>query len=314
VVKNGRYRVFYSDHYTLPLPEGHRFPMSKYRLLRDYLLEHEIIVPEQLQASPIADEELLSLAHDPGYVRAVRDGTLDLQILKRIGFPGSKALFTRSAATVGGAVAAARAALSDGVSGALAGGTHHAHYDRGEGYCVFNDIAVAARSLMKQNLAERIAIIDLDVHQGNGNSSILSSDARVFIASVHGEKNYPFRKIPSTLDVALPDGADDLAFLSAVDQVLSAVSDFAPDFIFYQMGVDALKEDSLGKLDVTHQGLMERDRRVLGFALSKRIPISLALGGGYAKPIEASVVAYANTYRILNQLLHESLAIDEPMN
>lgn len=295
-------KVFYSDHYTLPLPEGHRFPMTKYRMLRDLLLDEKILLPQNLFESPLADEDLLGLAHDPTYVKAMQNGSVDRDIIKRVGFPWSENLFKRSCATVGGALEAAKTALQYGISGNLAGGTHHAHYDRGEGYCVFNDIAVATRYLQRKGLAKRIAIIDLDVHQGNGNSSILGEDPRVFTLSLHGEKNYPFKKVPSSLDVGLPDGAGDDEFLKALDQALPAVEAFEPDFIFYQMGVDPLKEDLLGKLNLTFEGLMERDRRVLRFAKDRSLPISLALGGGYAKPIELSVRAYANTYLVVREV------------
>lgn len=296
------YRVYYSDHYTLPLPEGHRFPMAKYRMLRDLLVAERIIAAAQLQPSPIASRDLLCLAHDPLYVAAIENGSVDVEIVKRIGFPWTPELYARSAATVGGAVGAALAALRDGVAGNLAGGTHHAHFDRGEGYCVFNDLAVAARHLLHTGAVHRVAIVDLDVHQGNGNSSILALDSAIFVASIHGEKNYPFKKVPSSYDEGLPDGTGDEEYLAAVDRLLTAVSTFAPDFIFYQMGVDPLREDKLGKLALTFEGLMERDRRVLQFARTRDIPVSLALGGGYAQPIELSVRAYANTYRVLNEV------------
>lgn len=299
-------KVFYSDHYTLPLPENHRFPMTKYRMLRNYLIEQKILRSEELFESPVATEELLALAHTLDYVNAVKDGSVDIGIIKRIGFPWSPELFMRSSVTVGGALEAAKAALKNGISGNLAGGTHHAHADRGEGYCVFNDIAVATRYLKKHGLAKRIAIIDLDVHQGNGNSSILFNDQDVFIFSMHGAKNYPFIKIPSHLDIALPDGTSDEVFLENLKFGMKKVDEFRPDFIFYQTGVDPLKEDKLGKMSLSFQGLMERDRFVLGFARERRVPISLALGGGYAEPIELSVQAYANTYRIVKEIFPDA--------
>lgn len=294
--------VYFSDHYTLKLPTTSRFPMQKYKMLRDYLLLHEILTNSELKQCPLAVPEILNLAHTSDYVEAMRSGTVSIDIIKRIGFPWSKELYTRSCATVGGAVASAISALRDGVAGNLAGGTHHAHADRGEGYCVFNDVAVAARYLKREKLVKKIAIIDLDVHQGNGNSSILSGDEGVFIFSMHGEKNYPFKKIPSHLDIALPDGTGDDVFLENLDRGLKKVQEFEPDFIFYQMGVDPLKEDTLGKLNLTFDGLMARDEMVLSFSKSKSIPVSLALGGGYARPIELSVEAYANTYRIAKKI------------
>lgn len=294
--------VFYSDHYTLPLPEGHRFPMAKYRMLRDLLIHEEIVDIDDLKPSPLASEELLCLAHTRDYVESVRDGAIKLETLKRIGFPNGPGLYERSCATVGGALEAAKAALRDSIAGNLAGGTHHAHADRGEGYCVFNDIAVATRYLLREKLVRRVAIIDLDVHQGNGNSSILFHDPGVFIFSMHGEKNYPFIKVPSHLDIALPDHTDDALYLEKLTEGMKAVAAFAPDYIFYQMGVDPLKEDKLGKLDLSFEGLMERDEQVLGFAKRRGIPLSLALGGGYAEPIELSVRAYANTYRVAKRI------------
>lgn len=303
-------KIFYSDLYTLPLPDDHRFPIEKYRLLRDYLVEHEIIDSNQLHESPQASVEELCLAHLPSYVKSIQDGSVDLQIIKRIGFPWSYNLFLRSCATVGGALASAKSALIEGIAGNLAGGTHHAHYDRGEGYCVFNDIAVATRYLKKEKLAKRIAIIDLDVHQGNGNSSILKNDEGVFIFSIHGEKNYPFIKIPSHLDIALPNGVTDDVYLDALATGLVEVKKFEPDFIFYQMGVDPLEFDHLGKMSLTFDGLKSRDEMVLSYAFKSQIPISLALGGGYAKPIEKSVEAYANTYRVIRDLPRPQLKKD----
>jgi acetoin utilization deacetylase AcuC-like enzyme len=271
--------------------------MTKYRLLRDLLLNEGILQSEELFESPIASDDLLALAHDSKYVHEVRTGEINIQTIKRIGFPWSFELYLRSCATVGGAVQAALSALDEGLAGNLAGGTHHAHADRGEGYCVFNDIAVASRYLLKEKRARRIAIIDLDVHQGNGNSSILGKDDGVFIFSIHGEKNYPFKKIPSTLDIALPDGATDELYQESLATGLKTVAEFSPDFVFYQMGVDPLKEDRLGKMNLTFQGLIDRDEQVFNFSKTLGIPMSLALGGGYAEPIELTVRAYANTYK-----------------
>jgi len=271
--------------------------MEKYRMLRDFLLQEKILTPKNLVQSPLARKEDLALAHSWEFIEQVEHGTLPIEMIKRIGFPWSFDLYQRSRATVGGAIGAARAALEDGVAGNLAGGTHHAHADRGEGYCVFNDLAVATRLLLRENHAKRIAIIDLDVHQGNGNSSILGQDSNVFVFSMHGEKNYPFKKVPSHLDIALPNDTGDVEFLQQLNRSLPLIEKFGPDFVFYQAGVDPLKEDRLGKLALTHQGLWERDQIVLSWAKRKGLPISLALGGGYANPIELSVQAYANTYR-----------------
>lgn len=295
--------VYYTDHIPLPLPEGHRFPERKYQLLRELLIHENLVPSHRMVPAEMAPPELLHLAHSPSYVQSIMDGSVDPGILKRIGFPWSPDLHRRTSASVGGALAAARSALEFGVSSCLAGGTHHAHYDRGEGYCVYNDIAVVTRYLQREGWARRVFIFDLDVHQGNGNSSILGKDEGVFIASIHGEKNYPFIKVPGTLDIGLPEGTGDEQYLEALDEVIECAERFQPDYVFYQMGVDALEFDKLGKLKLTYEGLMERDRRVLGFSHENHIPVSLALGGGYSDPIEQTVRAYANTYKVLKEFM-----------
>ena len=324
-------KVFYSDRFDLKLPAGHRFPGTKYGMLRRKLIEEEILREDSLAPSPEATATEIAAAHDPAYIDAVRTGAISPAAMRRIGFPWSEHIWRRAAATMGGALAAARAALQDGVSGQLAGGTHHAHYDFGAGYCVFNDFAIVAMTLLPEGAGpprgdaapassggkrdrapaaqrgsparegrrvERIAIVDLDVHQGDGNAAILGRREDVFVFSMHGAKNFPFRKEKSTLDVELPDGVEDDDYLRALDAHLPAVWAFRPDLVLYQAGVDPLKEDRLGRMALTHRGLMERDRMVLDGASARGIPVSIAIGGGYAQPIEASVEAYANTWRI----------------
>jgi acetoin utilization deacetylase AcuC-like enzyme len=293
--------VFYSDHFDLSLPAGHRFPGTKYGMLRRRLIEADILEETALRPSPFAAAAEIAAAHDPEYVEAVRAGTISPSAMRRIGFPWSEHIWRRSQATMGGALAAARAALDDGVSGQLAGGTHHAHYDFGAGYCVFNDFAIVAMTLLAERRAERIAIVDLDVHQGDGNAAILGGHGDVFIFSMHGAKNFPFRKEKSTLDVELPDGVEDDDYLRTLAEHLPGVWAFRPDLVLYQAGVDPLKEDRLGRMALTHRGLMERDRMVLESARAHGVPVSIAIGGGYAQPIEASVEAYANTWRVANQ-------------
>lgn len=289
--------ISYSDTYTVPLPEGHRFPMEKYRLLRDTLLAEGVVRPEQLhEAVPVHPAELL-VAHSAEYVNRYCEGTVDARIVRRIGIPWSPAFVQRSLASVGGTLAASRAALRDGLAGNLAGGTHHAFADRGEGYCVFNDIAVAVLTLLEERAVRRVAVVDLDVHQGNGTAAILGSDARCFTLSMHGRNNYPYTKIPSTIDIDLDDGTADTAYLSLLAGALPAVLSFAPDIVFYQAGVDPLGCDRLGRLALTHEGLMERDRMVLASARAAGIPLVLTLGGGYAQPITETVRAHVNTYR-----------------
>ena len=295
-------KIFYSDPFEIPLPDQHRFPMSKYRLLREYLIKEKIAREDQLFLSPLCSIEDLLLAHDPVYIASIKTGNVDHSQFKRIGFPWSPELYIRSCASVGGAKEAALYALHFGIGGNLAGGTHHAHYDRGEGFCVFNDIAVVANYLLQNNLVKKIAIIDLDVHQGNGNSSILNQNSNIFILSIHGEKNYPYQKVSSSLDIGLKDMAGDREYLEALNFGMDKIIEFKPDYIFYQMGVDPLKEDRLGTLALSFEGLIERDSIVLNYAQRNKIPISLALGGGYAQPIELTVEAYANTYRVAKRI------------
>lgn len=295
-------KVFYSDTFIIPLPDTHRFPNTKYSMLRATLLRDAIVRQEQLHLSPLIEREDVLRAHDEAYVEAFETGTLEEKETRRIGFPWSEFLVTRTRATAGGALAAARSALDDGLSGQLAGGTHHAHRDFGSGYCIYNDFAIAALALLETGAVSRIAIIDLDVHQGDGNAAILGDHPGVFVFSMHGERNFPFRKTASDLDVPLPDNMTDEAYLDALDEHLPQVFAFAPDLVLYQCGVDALAQDKLGRLDLSHDGLMARDERVLGECLSRGIPVSMGIGGGYADPIDASVAAYANTYRVTKRL------------
>jgi acetoin utilization deacetylase AcuC-like enzyme len=291
-------KVFYSDHHQIELPPNHRFPIEKYRLLRAGLLEQGILFPNDMVQSPLATRDVVTLAHTPAYFDAIFTGNVDPKVMRQIGLPWSEALVKRSLASVGGAICAAEEALTSSISGNLAGGTHHALAAEGQGFCVFNDLAVVVLHLLHRNLVRRAAIIDLDVHQGNGTSAILGSRPDVFIFSMHGEKNYPFRKVPSTLDIGLPDGAGDTDYLFALKRALPAVLAFKPDIILYQAGVDPLQEDRLGRLSLSLGGLAERDYLVLSLAKQHNIPISLAMGGGYARPIQPTVDAHIQTYRI----------------
>lgn len=295
-------KIFSSELYPLGLPENHRFPAIKYKLLKQYLVEEKILQTQNLFESPIAGLDELKLAHTDEYILQMKNGNVPIEIMKRIGFPWSHQLFLRSCATVGGTLAASQSALIDGIAGNLAGGTHHSHHDRGEGYCVFNDIAVSTRFLQANKLARKIAIIDLDVHQGNGNSSILFNDPDVFIFSLHGEKNYPFKKILSHLDIGLPDKCEDEEYIEALLIGMDEIIKFQPDFVFYIMGADPLIHDKLGTLNISFEGLMRRDRIVINYCYKNNIPLTLTLGGGYSDPIIHSVHAYANTYRIINEI------------
>ncbi len=291
-------QVFYSPLFNLRLPEGHRFPGGKYRLLKDRLLDDKILRPDELLISPEASRDDLLRAHDASYVDAIASGAIDPKIMRRIGFPWTPELARRSRISVGGSLAAADAAFEDGIAGQLAGGTHHSHRSFGAGYCVFNDHAVTALKAIELRRARRVAIIDLDVHQGDGNAAILGHRDDIFVFSLHGERNFPFRKEASHLDIGLPDGAEDETYLSVLEDALREVFAFDPDLVLYQAGVDPLTEDRLGRLSLTYSGLMARDRMVLEACRLRSIPCSMAIGGGYADPIEASVTAYANTYRV----------------
>ncbi|MEW6430830.1 MAG: histone deacetylase [Myxococcota bacterium] len=291
-------RVYFSDTYEVPLPEGHRFPMAKYRALRERLVGAGVLGPRDLEEARPVGREVLSLAHAPGYLDACFAGTLPEEALRRIGFPWSEALLARSLASVGGTLAAARHALAEGFGANLAGGTHHAAADFGSGYCVFNDLAVTTRALLAEGRVKRVLIVDLDVHQGDGTAAILADEPRAFTFSMHGEKNFPFRKTRSSRDVGLRDGCGDAEYLALLDEHLPEVFEASdPDLVLYQAGVDPLAGDALGRLSLTHAGLRARDRRVFEAAWSRAIPLALTLGGGYARPIDATLEAHEGTYR-----------------
>ena len=296
-------RFYYPDTPDLPLPPEHRFPRGKYRLLKARLERDGTLIGASLEAAPMAALDDIGRAHAARYVAAVLDGTLDARAQRRIGLPWSEVMAVRARVVVGGALAAARAALRDGLSGQLAGGTHHAHADFGSGFCVFNDLAVTALTLLAEGTVQRIAILDLDVHQGDGNAAILRGVPGVLVASVHGEKNFPFRKVASDIDVALPDGTGDEAYCAALAPVLEQVAAFRPDLLLFLSGADPLASDRLGRLALTFQGLVARDRQVLGMARRLGIPVSIAIGGGYADPISDTVEVYANTFRAAREVL-----------
>jgi acetoin utilization deacetylase AcuC-like enzyme len=287
-------RLFYCDQYTIPLPPGHKFPATKYRLLRELLAGEGLF---QLEAAPLADPEIIALAHDPDYVRRFLEGELDPLAMRRIGFPWSPELAHRTLASLGGTLVAADDAMAHGFGGNLAGGTHHAFRGEGAGFCVFNDIAVAILALRHAGRAARAAVVDLDVHQGDGTTAIFQDDPAVLAISVHGRNNFPFRKQQSCLDIDFADGTGDTAYLSAVETVLPRVFAFQPDVVFYQSGVDGLAGDRLGRLALTHEGLKTRDQFVMEACRGHAIPLVTTLGGGYAEPIALTVEAHANTFR-----------------
>jgi acetoin utilization deacetylase AcuC-like enzyme len=278
-------RIFPSDSYPLPLPEGHRFPLAKYRLLRERLeRERDRGLAFQFVQPHAATEEELLRVHDPGYLRRVFDGTLSPDEVRRIGFPWSAQLVERSRRSTGAAVDAARAAILEGAAASLAGGTHHAGVAFGEGYCLFNDTAVAARAMQAEGLVRRVLILDLDVHQGNGTAEIFAGDESVFTCSVHGAKNFPLRKVAGSLDIGLPDGAADEAYLEAVDRaVMESFGRSRADLVLFIAGVDPFEGDRLGRLAVSRSGLAERDRIVFEAVVQAGLPVAVVCGGGYAE-------------------------------
>jgi acetoin utilization deacetylase AcuC-like enzyme len=297
-------KVFYADQFVLPLPPGHRFPMEKYSLLRERVTAEldgiELLVPDAA-----SDADLLR-AHDADYVERVATGTLDAGALRRIGFPWSQGMVERSRRSVGATIAASRAALADGVSANLAGGTHHACAGHGEGFCVFNDVAVAIRTMQAEGRVARAAVIDTDVHQGNGTAAILGADEAVFTFSVHGAGNYPYRKEPGSLDIALPDAAGDDEYLAAVATGVNAAMDYRPDIIYYVSGADAYAGDRLGRLDVSVDALARRDDLVFVACARGRVPVVLVMAGGYAADISDTVAIHLASVRAAQACLRAS--------
>jgi acetoin utilization deacetylase AcuC-like enzyme len=286
--------IFSTDRYQITLPEGHKFPILKYGMLRHFVEKEGLF---QLEESSPADPETVALAHDSAYVSGFTAGTLSAPAMRRIGLPWSQVLVNRAFASVGGTISASLEAFEHGWGATLGGGTHHAFRSEGAGFCVFNDIAVAIQLLRKRGLIRRAAVIDLDVHQGDGTAEIFQDDPDVFTLSIHGESNFPFRKKKSRLDVPLPDGTEDAAYLRHLDEVLPAAFAFKPDIVFYQSGVDPLASDVLGRLSLSPAGLIARDRKVFSAAHNFGAPFVLTSGGGYSRPIELSAEAHANTYR-----------------
>jgi acetoin utilization deacetylase AcuC-like enzyme len=283
-------RVYYCDHFVLPLPDNHRFPMEKYALLRTRVAGVAPELGADLRVPRGATQKELLRVHSPAYVRAVTRGTLPPDQIRRIGFPWSPGLVERSRRSVGGSIEAARAALDDSVAVNLAGGTHHAFRDRGEGFCVFNDVAVAIGAMRSEGRARRVAVVDLDVHQGNGTAAIFADDPDTFTASVHGASNFPFHKTDGDLDIALPDFTGDERYLSAVEQAVdNAVFRFRPELVFYVAGADAFAGDRLGRLSVSKEGLGRRDELLTDACRSVGTAVAVVMAGGYAETVNDTV-------------------------
>ncbi|MHB1123690.1 MAG: histone deacetylase family protein [Ramlibacter sp.] len=305
-------QVFHATQLVLPLPAGHRFPMARYQLLRDRL-PAEVALIKLRQAAPATSGEL-ALAHEPAYIHAISTGTIEARAIREIGFPWSEAMVDRARRSVGATIAAARVALREGVAANIAGGTHHAARDKGSGFCVFNDAAVAARLMQAERGRApvpsgtgggeplRVAVIDLDVHQGNGTASIFRGDDSVFTLSLHGARNFPFRKEPGDLDVELPDGCGDGEYLQSLEAALVQLGRrFAPGLLIYLAGADPHEGDRLGRLKLTWAGLQARDRRVFEWAWQRRIPVALCMAGGYGVRIEDTVQVQVNTFAIASE-------------
>ena len=294
-------RLFFTDQYRITLPEGHKFPAHKYGLVRQLLQQDGDF--DFVQA-PVISPEIVELAHDPKYVRSFIAGSLPAAAMRRIGLPWSEVFVQRALASVGGTLGAAHDALDAGWGGTLGGGTHHAFRDRGEGYCVFNDSAIAALTLQAEGKVRRVAILDCDVHQGNGTAAILADDPTVFTLSVHGANNFPFDKQESDLDIELPDSTGDRDYLAAVEAgVCRALSASQPDLAIYLAGADPFEGDRLGRLAITKKGLAARDRLVFELCQSAGVAVAIGMAGGYARRIEDSVDIHLTTVRTAAELL-----------
>lgn len=303
-------KLYYADHFVLPLPEGHRFPMEKYARLRSRLLASGAFAEADFCVPDAASDDAILRAHDPAYLQRVARGTLDAAEVRRIGFPWSPAMVERSRRSAGATLAACRSALArDGGTACavnLAGGTHHAHRDFGSGFCVFNDAAIAALAMRAEGRVRRVAIVDCDVHQGDGTAAILADDPEVFTCSLHGAKNFPFRKQTSDLDIELPDETGDTAYLTALDAALQSVFERAqPELVIYLAGADPYAGDRLGRLALSIDGLRLRDERVLAACRDASVPVAIAMAGGYAEPIDDTVTIHVNTVTTAARLLRD---------
>lgn len=296
-------KIAWSEIYHHPLPENHRFPMVKYSLLPEQLIYEGTISEKQLFSPSALPEKAVLRTHQEEYWNKLKNLQLSKQEERRTGFPLSASLIEREVTIMNGTVEAARYAFQYGIAMNIAGGTHHAFTNRGEGFCLLNDLAIAAKEMQHEGLAERCLIVDLDVHQGNGSAEIFKNDDSVFTFSMHGESNYPMYKEVSNLDIGLRDGIEDDEYLSLLDANLPKIIDqFQPDIILYQCGVDVLKSDKLGRLGLSLEGCKQRDKRVLNLAKTNKIPLVAAMGGGYSEDIKTIIEAHANTFRLASEI------------
>jgi acetoin utilization deacetylase AcuC-like enzyme len=302
-------QVFYSPRYYADIGQGHIFPIRKFELVRDRLLaDGTLHLDDIVEPSPATLEQAL-LVHTDDYIARLCSGALTAKELRRLGLPWSESLVRRSFYAVGGTIATAHAALLEGYGSNLAGGTHHSFADRGEGFCVLNDVAIAIRVLRKEQLIQRAAIVDCDVHQGNGTATIFAGDADTFTFSIHGANNYPLFKARSTLDVELPDGTVDDAYLASLSQHLSTVFAFDPEIVFYLAGADPYAGDKLGRLALTIEGLLDRDLCVLRECYEREVPVVTAMSGGYGKDINDTIEIHCNTIRAVKDVFESQVAV-----
>lgn len=295
-------KIAFSPVYRYELPVGHRFPMAKYELLPEQLLWEGTITDSHFFHPDLLEEEVALLTHTPEWWSKMNEIRLSSKEIRAIGFPVNEKFVRRGRHISNGTLQCTLFALEHGCAMNIAGGTHHAFADRGEGFCCFNDQAVAANWLLREGLAQKILIVDLDVHQGNGTASIFAREPRVFTFSMHGERNYPTRKEKSDLDIGLPDGMEDAGYLRILRETLPRIADtFQPDFVFFQSGVDILASDKLGRLNISREGCRERDRIVFNFCKNNRLPVVASMGGGYSPRIADIVEAHANTFRVAQE-------------
>ena len=291
-------QIFYTDHFELPLPQGHRFPMRKYAMLRVRVEAEKLCAGESLRVPHAASDEQILRAHEASYLKRVVSGTLAPSEIRRIGFPWSPQMVERSCRSSGATLEACRAALQQGLAVSLAGGTHHAFRDHGAGYCVFNDAAIAALAMQAEGRTSRVLIVDCDVHQGDGTAAIFADDPSVFTFSIHGARNFPFRKTESDLDIALPDFTGDDSYLASLqDGLCHAFSASQPGLVIYLAGADPYEDDRLGRLSLSKDGLVRRDRLLFSMCADLEVPVATVMAGGYAHAIEDTVDIHINTVR-----------------
>jgi acetoin utilization deacetylase AcuC-like enzyme len=296
-------KIFYTDTFSIPLPENHSFPKDKYHLLRRRIIEEQIVQPEDMRIPGPATSEEIFRAHDPDYINRLQKGELTDKEVRRVGLPWSPAIVRRARYSAGATIEACREALNEGIAVNLGGGTHHAFRDHGQGYCYLNDSVIAARAIQAEGFVRNVLILDCDVHQGNGTAAILKNDPTIFTFSIHGKNNFPFHKEKSDLDVELTDGTDDAAYLEALDKgIIRSLENFTADLVIYLAGADPYLDDWFGRLAVTKEGLAQRDHLVLQHLYKAGLPVAVTMAGGYARNVQDTVDINFQTIRSALQI------------